>query len=60
MNILQVRKYNLLIKEELQSKLGSHILYQEKLFKNKQKQLKNKEKKIGGSFKRFNRRTRIN
>ena len=45
MNILQVRKYNLLIKEELQSKLGLHILYQEKLFKNKQKQLKNKEKK---------------
>ena len=45
MNILQVRKYNLLIKEELQSKLGLHILYQEKLFKSKQKQLKNKEKK---------------
>ena len=44
MNILQVKKVYLLIKEEWQNNLSLHILHQEKLLKNKQKQLKNKDK----------------
>ena len=44
MNILQVKKVYLLIKEEWQNKLSLHIIHQEKLLKNKQKQLKNKDK----------------
>ena len=44
MNILQVKKVYLLIKEEWQNKLSLHILPQEKLLKNKQKQIKNKDK----------------
>ena len=40
MKILQVKKYCLLIKVELQSKSNLHILLQENLHKNKQKRLK--------------------
>ena len=43
MNILQVKKY-LLMRVELQNKLSLLILLQEKLQKNKQKQLRIKEK----------------
>ena len=43
MNFLQVRQYYL-IKEEWNNKPSLHILLQEKLLKNKQKQLKSKEK----------------
>ena len=45
MNFLQVKKYYLLIKKEWQNMLSLHILHQEKLLKNKQKQLKSKGKK---------------
>ena len=45
MNILQVKKYRLLIKDKQQNKLSLYILFLEKLLKNKQKQLKSKEKK---------------
>ena len=41
MNFLQAKKYYLLIKEECKMKLRLHILFQEKLLKIKQKQLKN-------------------
>ena len=44
MNTLQVEKYYHLIKVEQQDKLSLYILLQEKLLKNKQKQLRNKEK----------------
>ena len=44
MNTLQVEKYYHLIKVEQQDKLSLYILIQEKLLKNKQKQLRNKEK----------------
>ena len=42
-NILQMKKYYLLIKLEKYNKLSSLFLLQEKLLKNKQKQLKIKE-----------------
>ena len=45
MNILQVKKYRLLIKDKQQNKLSLYILFLEKLLKNKEKQLKSKEKK---------------
>ena len=44
MNILQVKKYYLLIKEEWKNKLRLLILLWQKLLKNKQKQLKTKVK----------------
>ena len=44
MNILQVKKYYLLIKEEWQNKLSLLNVLWEKLLKNKQKQLKIKVK----------------
>ena len=44
MNILQVKKYYLLIKNKEYSKLNLHILFWEKLLKNKLKRLKNKGK----------------
>ena len=43
MNVLQVNKYYLMIKEKLQNKLGLLILPQEKLWGNKQERLKTKE-----------------
>ena len=39
MNILQVNKYCLLIKDKQQNKLSFHILLQEKLLKSKQKNI---------------------
>ena len=44
MNILQVKKYYLLIKEEQQNKLSLYIRFWEKLMKIKQKRLKSKKK----------------
>ena len=44
MNILQVKKYYLPIKEEGQNKLSLLILLQKKLWKNKRQQLKVKVK----------------
>ena len=44
MNILQVKKYCVLIKDKQQNKLSLYILLQEKLWKDKQKRLKTKEK----------------
>ena len=44
MNILQVKKYYLPIKEEGQNKLNLLILLQKKLWKNKRQQLKVKVK----------------
>ena len=43
MNVLQVNKYYLMIKEKLQNKLSLLILPQEKLWGNKQERLKTKE-----------------
>ena len=45
MNMLKVKKYFLLIKEELQNKLSLHILHQEKLQKNKLKTIEDQESK---------------
>ena len=44
MNILQVQKHSLLIKDKEQNKLSLNVLLQKKLLKNKQKQFKIKEK----------------
>ena len=44
MNILQEKKYYHLIKNKKQNKLSLLILLQEKLLKNKQKQLKTRKK----------------
>ena len=46
MNILQLKKYCLIIKAEWQNKLSLFILFKEKLWKIKQKQLKIKEKNM--------------
>ena len=46
MNVLQIKKYDPMIKVEQQNKLSLLILFQEKLLKNKQKQLNNKDKKV--------------
>ena len=44
MNILQVQKHSLLIKDKEQNKLSLNVLLQKELLKNKQKQFKIKEK----------------
>ena len=43
MNILQAKKYCILIKNKQQNQQSLHILRQEKLLKNKQKRLKSNE-----------------
>ena len=46
-NILQAKKYYLLVKVDLQKKLSLHILHWKKLLKNKEKYLKiNEENKL--------------